>query len=126
MEELGSLDKALHDVPHLDKREKDSLNVIEGTYGKIFKSYGIAAKTKVDSARAAGGSPDMDEIRALRVEADSVRTRELTVARAVLTTDEQRSRFDQNVVDIKAEEAKRVDEMRNRRRPRGMGMGAGG
>src|SRR5205085_10951880 len=38
MEELGSLDKALHDVPHLDKHEKDSLKVIVETYGKIFRS----------------------------------------------------------------------------------------
>jgi hypothetical protein len=59
--------------------------------------------------------PDMDDLRSLRLAADSVRDRELVVARAVLATDEQRARFDQNVADIHAEEAKREEAMRARR-----------
>jgi hypothetical protein len=115
MEELASLDRALRDVPNLDGQKKDSLKAIEGTYGRIFKSYAIAARNKVDSAHAAGGMPDMDDLRSLRLAADSVRDRELVVARAVLATDEQRARFDQNVADIHAEEAKREEAMRARR-----------
>jgi hypothetical protein len=115
MEELASLDRALNDVPDLNRQQKDSLKAIEDKYGAIFKSYGIAARNKVDSARAAGGAPDMDGLRSLRLAADSVRTGELAAARSVLNTDEQRSPFDRNVADIRAEETKRLDEMRRRR-----------
>jgi hypothetical protein len=54
-------------------------------------------------------------MRSLRADADSLRSRELVLARALLTTDEQRARFDGNVTDIRAEEAKRKDQMRSRR-----------
>jgi hypothetical protein len=123
MKELGSLDRALDDVPDLDRQKKDSLKAIEGTYGRIFESYAIAARNKVDSVRAAGGTPAMDDLRSLRVEADSVRSGELVAARAVLTTDEQRGRFDRNVADIRAEEAKREESTRTRRGSGGMGPG---
>jgi hypothetical protein len=69
MEELASLDRALNDVPDLNRQQKDSLKSIEGKYGAIFKSYGIAARNKVDSARAAGAAPDMDDLRSLRLAA---------------------------------------------------------
>ena len=116
-EELASLDRALRDVPDLDRQKKDSLKAIEDTYARIFKSYAIAARNKVDSARAAGGTADVDDLRSLRADADSVRSRELVLARAVLTTDEQRARFDGNVADIRAEEAKRQDQRRSRKGP---------
>ena len=114
-EELASLDRALRDVPDLDRQKKDSLKAIEDSYARIFKSYSIVARNKADSARAAGGTMDIDELRSLRADADSVRSRELVLARAVLTTDEQRARFDGNVADIRAEEAKRQDQRRSRR-----------
>jgi hypothetical protein len=120
-EELASLDRALHDVPDLGRQQKDSLKAIEDSYGKIFKSYAIAARTKVDSARAAGGMPDVDDMRRLRLDADGVHGRELVAARAVLATDEQRARFDGNVADIRAEEAKREAQMRSRRGSGGAG-----
>jgi hypothetical protein len=126
MEELSSLDRALRDVPDLDGQKKDSLKAIEGTYAKIFKSYGIAARNKVDSARAAGGLPDVNDMRTLRTEADSVRSGEFVAARALLTTDEQRARFDQNIADIHAEDAKREEQMKNRRGSGGMGGRGGG
>jgi hypothetical protein len=121
MEALASLDGALKDVPDLDRAKKDSLKAIEETYARIFKSYGIAARSKVDSARAAGGQPDMDDMRKLRLDAVAVRDRELVAARAVLITDEQRARFDGNVADIRAEEAKRQEEMRARKGSGGVG-----
>jgi hypothetical protein len=125
MEELASLDRALRDVPNLDGQKKDSLKAIEGTYSRIFKSYAIAARNKVDSARAAGGTPDVNDLSTLRLEADSVRGGELSAARAVLTTDEQRARFDQNIADIHAEDAKREEQMRTRRGSGGAGRRGG-
>jgi hypothetical protein len=77
----------------------------------------------VDSARAAGGAPDGDGLRALRVEADSVRTTELVAARAVLISDAQRARFDRNVDGIRAEDVKREEELRARRGSGGMRRG---
>jgi Spy/CpxP family protein refolding chaperone len=115
-EELASLDRALEDVPDLDRQKKDSLKAIEDTYGKIFKSYAIVARNKVDSARAAGGMPDVDDMHRLRVDADGVRSRELVAARAVLSTDEQRARFDGNVAAINAAEGKRKEQMRSLQR----------
>ncbi|MEO8337804.1 MAG: hypothetical protein ABI664_22715 [bacterium] len=112
MEDMASLDKALHDVPDLGKPQKDSLKAIERTYEQIFKSYAIVARNKVDSARASGGPPDVSELRTLRQDADSVRTGEFTLARAVLATEPQRGRFDQNVAEIRA---KREEQMRRQR-----------
>ena len=107
MQGMASLDQALRDVPNLDRQQKDSLKAIESRYGRIFESYGIAARNKVDSARAEGGAPNTDDLRTLRVAADSVRADEFVLARAVLSTDEQRARFDGNVTDIQGQEAKR-------------------
>jgi hypothetical protein len=115
MEDLASLDRALRDVPGLNRPQKDSLKAIEGNYTRIFKSYAIAARNKVDSAHAAGGTPDMDGLRTLRLQADTVRNGEFAAARTVLATDEQRFRFDQNVADIHAEDAKREEQMRSRK-----------
>jgi hypothetical protein len=80
----------------------------------------------MDSARTGGGTPDMDAMRTIREQADSVRTAELIAARALLTTDAQRSRFDQNVADLNAEQAKREEQMRQRRSRGGMGGEMGG
>jgi hypothetical protein len=38
MEELASLDRALNDVPDLNRQQRDSLKAIEDKYGAIFKS----------------------------------------------------------------------------------------
>jgi hypothetical protein len=122
-EEMASLKKALDKVPDLSGQQKDSLQKLEHRYGEIFKSYGIAARNKVDSARANDGAFDADAIHTLRQSADSVQGAELALARGVLATDAQRTRFDLNVNDIHAEAAKREDEMRNRR-TRGAGRGA--
>jgi hypothetical protein len=51
-EELASLDRALRDVPDLDRQKKDSAKAIEDTYARILKFYAIVARNKVDSARA--------------------------------------------------------------------------
>jgi hypothetical protein len=120
MEELASLKDAMHKVPDLSNQQKDSVKALEHRYGEVFKSYGIAARNMVDTARADGG---MGALRTLREQADSVRTAEFTLARAVLTSDSQRTRFDQNVAEVRAEQVKREEEMRQRRSG---GMGRGG
>ena len=123
IEGMASLKDALHKVPDLSDQQKDSAKALERRYGDVFKSYGIAAKNMMDSARTGGGMPDMDAMRTIRQQADSVRTAELTTARAFLTTDAQRSRFDQNVADLNAEQAKREEQMQQRRARGGMGGG---
>jgi hypothetical protein len=126
IEGMASLKDALHKVPDLSDQQKDSAKALERRYGDVFKSYGIAAKNMMDSARTGGGMPDMDAMRTIREQADSVRSAELITARALLTTDAQRSRFDQNVADLNAEQAKREEQMRQRRSRGGMGGGMGG
>ena len=65
----------------------------------------------------------------LRMTADSTRDAEVAAARAVLTSDAQRTKFDQNLVEIKERDAKREEEMRKRRgmpgAPGWMGGGMG-
>jgi hypothetical protein len=116
VKELGRLKDALHKVDGLTKSQTDSLAVIEKGYGRIFESLGIHLLNMLDSARSAGGPPDFGEVRALRASADSVRTEEVSLARAVLLTDAQRARFDENVAKLREEAAKRDEEMQRRRR----------
>jgi nicotinamidase-related amidase len=123
MEEMASLGDAVHKVPDLSGTQKDSIKALEKRYGEVFKSYGIALRNQIDSARAQGGMPDMRAMGLLRLQADSVRDVELAAARAQLTTDAQRQKFDQNVVEMREKKAKREEEMRSRR---GMGGGMGG
>jgi hypothetical protein len=61
----------------------------------------------------------------LRMTADSTRDAEVAAARALLTSDAQRTKFDQNLAEIKERDAKREEEMR-KRRPMGMPGGPGG
>ena len=120
MEEMASLGDAVHRVPDLSGAQKDSIKALEKRYGEVFKSYGIALRNQIDSVRAQGGMPDMRTMGLLRLQADSVRDVELTTARAQLTTDAQRQKFDQNVVEMREKKAKREEEMGRRR-----GMGGG-
>jgi hypothetical protein len=124
MEEMASLGDAVHKVPDLSGTQKDSIKALEKRYGEVFKSYGIALRNQIDSARAQGGMPDMRAMGLLRLQADSVRDVELATARAQLTTDAQRQKFDQNVVEMREKKAKREEEM-GRRRGMGGGMGGG-
>ena len=57
-------------------------------------------RMQMDSAEAAGAPPDFREMAMLRMTADSTRDAEIT-ARAVLTSDAQRNKFDQNLVEIR-------------------------
>jgi hypothetical protein len=115
MEERASLGDAVHKVPDLTDAQKDSIKKLEKHYGDVFKSYGIAIRSQMDSARAAGGQPDFRAMSMLRMTADSTRDVEVAAARALLTTDVQRTKFDQNLAEIKEREAKREEEMRSRR-----------
>lgn len=115
MRERASLGDVVHKLPDFTDAEKDSIKALEKRYGEVFKSYGIAMRTEMDSARAAGGRPDVREMAMLRMTADSTRNAELIEARGVLTTDAQRAKFDQNLVEVKQREVKREEDMRRRR-----------
>ena len=125
MQERASLGDAVHKVPDLTDAQKDSIKALEKQYGEVFKSYGIAMRSQMDSARSAGGQPDFRAMAMLRMTADSTRDAEVAAARAVLTSDAQRTKFDQNLAEIKERDAKREEEMR-KRRPMGMPGGSGG
>ncbi len=123
MEERASLGDAVHKVPDLTNPQKDSIKALEKKYGEVFRSYGIAMRSQMDSARAAGGQPDFHSMAMLRMTADSTRDVEVAAARALLTSDAQRTKFDQNIAEIKERDAKREEAMRNR--PTGMPSGGG-
>jgi hypothetical protein len=126
MRERASLGDVVHKLPDFTGAEKDSIKSLEKRYGEVFKSYGIAMRTEMDSARAAGGRPDFREMAMLRMTADSTRNAELIAARALLTTDAQRAKFDQNLVEVKEHEAKHEEEMRRRRALSGVPSTLGG
>jgi len=115
MQERASLGDAVHKIPDFTDAQKDSIKKLEKKYGEVFKSYGIAMRTQMDSARAVGGRPDFREMAMLRMTVDSTRNAELIEARAVLTSDAQRAKFDQNLVEMREREAKREEDMRRRR-----------
>ncbi|HEX7981289.1 MAG TPA: hypothetical protein VF461_21950, partial [Gemmatimonadaceae bacterium] len=125
MQERASLGDVVHKVPDLTDAQKDSIKALEKRYGEVFKSYGIAMRSQMDSARSAGGQADFRSMAMLRMTADSTRDVEVASARKLLTSDAQRAKFDQNLVEIKDREAKREEEMR-KRRPMGMPGGMGG
>jgi hypothetical protein len=124
MEDRASLGDAVHKVPDLTDAQKDSIKALEKKYGEVFRSYGIAMRSQMDSARAAGGEPDFRSMAMLRMTADSTRDVEVASARKLLTSDAQRTKFDQNLAEIKERDAKREEAMRNRR-PTGMPGGGG-
>ena len=115
MQERASLGDAVHKIPDFTDAQKDSIKKLEKKYGEVFKSYGVAMRSQIDSARSAGGQPDFRSMSMLRLTADSTRDVEVAAARAVLTSDAQRTKFDQNLAEMKEREAKREEEMRRRR-----------
>ena len=115
MRERASLGDAVKKLPDFTDAQKDSIKAIEKRYGEVFKSYGSALRTQMDNARAARGQPDVRAMGMLRTSADSARDVEVKAARAVLTSDAQRAKFDQNLVEMREREAKREEDMRRRR-----------
>lgn len=115
MRERASLGDAVKKIPDFTDAQKDSIKAIEKRYGDVFRSYGIALRTQMDNARATRGQPDVRVMGMLRTSADSARDAEVRDARAVLTSDAQRAKFDQNLVEMKEREAKREEDMRRRR-----------
>ena len=112
MRERASLGDVVHKLPDFTDAEKDSIKALEKRYFEVFKSYGIAMRMQMDSARSAGGQPDFRSMAILRMTADSTRNAELTAARALLTMDAQREVFDRNVAELGAREARREEQMR--------------
>src|SRR5206468_639294 len=62
MQERASLGDVVHKVPDFTDAQKDSIKAIEKRYGEVFRSYGIAMRTQMDSARSAGGTPDFRQM----------------------------------------------------------------
>ena len=115
LRDRASLGDAVKKLPDFTDAQKDSIKAIETRYGEVFKSYGSALRTQMDNARSTRGQPDLRLMGMLRTSADSARDVEIRAARAVLTSDAQRAKFDQNLVEIREREAKREEDMRRRR-----------
>lgn len=115
MRERASLGDAVKKLPDFTDAQKDSIKAIEKRYGEVFKSYGSALRMQMDNARSTRGQPDLRAMGMLRTSADSARDAEVKAARAVLTSDAQRAKFDQNLVESREREAKREEDMRRRR-----------
>jgi hypothetical protein len=111
MERRASLDDAMRKVPELTDAQKDSVRALEKGYSQSFRSYAVLLKTTLDAPRPAGARPDIRALGMLRLTADSTRNAELTAARALLTTDAQRDRFDRNVAELREREAKREEQI---------------
>lgn len=124
--DLASLKEATRDIDGLSKAQKDSLKRIESHYHNQLAGYGKAARKMVEGAQgdanagASSAPPDMSELRRLQADAMGVRREEFEAARAVLTSDAQRAKFDANLSSMRETEAKREAERRSRRmRPEG-------
>ena len=124
-EDLASLKDALKHVDGLNKDQKSGFEDIEHSYQPRFKSMGHDAQQIVDSAHTAHERPDHQRLDSLRLQAKRLRDEELGAARALLSTSPQRDRFDSNVAQIRADEAKHEEEMEERLGPGGRG-GPGG
>ena len=99
VEEMYSLKELLKHVDGLEGGQKDSLKAIEGLYKPRFKEQGEELRKLLSRARATGQQPDMEEMRRLTGAARQLHQEETAAARAVLTTDEQRQRFDANLAE---------------------------
>ena len=115
MRERASLGDAVKKLPDFTDAQKDSVKAIEKRFGEVFKSYGSALRTAMDNARSTRGQPDLRIMGMLRTSADSARDVEIKAARAMLTSDAQRAKFDQNLVEMAQRDAKREEDMRRRR-----------
>jgi hypothetical protein len=119
-EELASLKAALKHVDGLTNDQKQSFTDIEHSYSKPFKSLGAQAQQLVDSAHAAHERPDRTRMDSLHQQAKQLRDQEVAAAREILSTDPQRDQFDRNLAELRAEEAKREEQMQQQMSPGGL------
>lgn len=106
---MASLDPVLKDIT-LDDAQKDSVKGIERAYQPRFGELGKSMRDLFQS----GERPDPGQMAQVRQSADSLRAEEWGAARQLLTADEQTT-FDRNVAAVKAQEAQRMERMRERR-----------
>ena len=99
VEGMYSLKPLLKHVDGLEGSQKDSLKALEQAYKPRFKAQGTELRKLTGQTRATGRQPDMEAMRRLTGAARQLHDEEMTAARAVLTTDEQRLRFDANLKD---------------------------
>ena len=101
---MALLEKPLAGIDGLTAAQKDTLTKIETAYKAKFTASSTAMREAMMAARQAGGAPDMAAMTKMRESMTAMRTEELGLARAVLTS-AQHAKFDENV---KAEEAERA------------------
>lgn len=101
---MALLEKPLAGIEGLTAAQKDTLTKIETAYKAKFTASSTAMREAMMAARQAGGAPDMAAMTKMRESMTAMRTEELGLARAVLTS-AQHAKFDENV---KAEEAERA------------------
>jgi hypothetical protein len=101
---MALLEKPLAGIDGLTDAQKDTLTKIETAYKAKFTTASTAMREAMMAARQAGGAPDMAAMTKMRESMTAMRTEELGLARAVLTS-AQHPKFDENV---KAEEAERA------------------
>ncbi len=107
---MALLEKTLEGVDGLTATQKDSLTKIETAYKAKFTTSSTAMREAMMAARQAGGPPDMAAMMKMREGMTAMRTEELGLVRAVLTSAQQ-PKFDENV---KTEAAEREAQMRQR------------
>jgi hypothetical protein len=111
-EDMASAKPVLKDVK-LDKAAKDSIGRIEKTYKENFRGYANAAKRAFDDAKAQNQSPNPAQLDTLVQYARDLQDREYAEMRQLLPED-QRKRFDENVVQRRADDDKEnADRRRN-------------
>ena len=112
-EEMASLKPVLKDVK-LEKPAKDSIGHIEKTYKEHLRDYGKSVGKLLETARASGAPPEPGAMRRLRADAVGLQDAEFAEVRTLLA-DDQRATFDKNIVDMRAEESKKMEERRGQR-----------
>ena len=117
-EEMARLKPVLTRID-LDRAQRDTMHRLEAVYKEDFRGYGRAARDLF-----AKGMPDTSDVRKLRSDAAKLRDEEFAAARKLLT-EKQAAVFDENVATVREDDANRERELRERRRQRGDGIGAG-
>jgi hypothetical protein len=109
-EDMASTKPVLKDV-RVEKTAKDSINRIEKTYKDRFRTYANAAKRAFDDAHAKEQLPSVGQLDTLMQDARKLQDQEYAELRQLLAED-QRARFDANVVQRRADDDKDAAEHR--------------
>ena len=109
-EDMASTKPVLKDVK-IDRSGKDSIDRIEKTYKENFRGYANAAKRVFDDAKGTSQPPSVGQLDTLVQYAHDLQDREYAEIRQLLPED-QRARFDANIVKRRTDEGEKIDERR--------------